>query len=465
MLQKTREWLALILIGFLPLHALLVTVGTKFLEGPGSAPLPVLALWKEALILIILIFAALEWIKTEKQDRALLKVDKFDVCILLLVILSLIVTATTHGNWKLYLFGFKYDFVPLITFVILRRVQWSEGFSRAAINVILTLGGLVAAYGLATLVLSMSFFRALGYSDLHSLYLPDAPLAAFQQIGGGGVRRIQSTLSGPNQLGLWLILPWSFGIVLLFSSWFRAEHPLLHVGAQQSKKQYLIYVLYVALIGAALLFTFSRTAWIAAVAVAITFIVMNHPKHGAIKQLIRLFGAGVMLLIITTIVEPNAVMRLASSKDHLLKPIAAARSIISHPFGEGLGAAGPASNRVSDTCVQLEEGADASWASDRPDLCVFVGEEQVQPIECECTCPRVTENWYLQMGVEMGVLGFILYLVLTLVVLMKLAASSAVFLPFLGISIAGLLLHSWEVSAVAYTLWLLAATQLTKKTD
>ncbi|KKW38368.1 MAG: hypothetical protein UY85_C0034G0010 [Candidatus Peribacteria bacterium GW2011_GWB1_54_5] len=445
MLQRVREQVALLLIGLLPLHAFLVTVGTKMLEGPGHAPLPVLALWKEILLLVILLLATAEF-SVQKQRR--IRFDRLDACILVLLALSLLVTALTHGNWKLYLFGFKYDFIPLIAFLVLRRVSWSTWFQRAAVAVIMTVGGMVALYGLATLALPMSFFRALGYSDLHSLYLPGGPLAAFQQVGGAGVRRIQSTLSGPNQLGLWLLLPWSFCLVRL-----SLKKPLKHIRV----------LLLLSAVGRALLFTFSRTAWLAALVIAVVFAIKVMPGQRAGKHLIQLFGAGVILLVVATIISPTTVVRFASSRDHLLKPLAAAQSVFAHPFGQGLGIAGPASNRVSDACVFLEAGADTGWAADRPDLCVFVGGEQMQPADRACSCPFVTENWYLQTGVEMGLLGFVIFLTLIILVLLQLTAVPAVFLPFLGISVAGLFLHAWEESAVAYTLWMLVAAQIQQK--
>ena len=463
MLQRTREHLALILIGLLPLHALFVTVGTRLLTGPGHAPLTTLALWKEIVLFAILGMAAVEWTQQKEKHRKI-RLDRLDICILILLGLSVFVTALTHGDWRLYLFGFKYDFVPLIVFLILRRVPWSEWFSNTAITVIVALGGVVALYGLATLALPMSFFRALGYSDLHSLYLPGSPLAAFQQVGGAGIRRIQSTFSGPNQLGLWLILPWSFCIVRFFSNWFRVEHPLLHPGPEDEERRMCgFYGSFLIIIGLAILFTFSRTAWLAALVVAVIFIVKTMPERRVGKHLLRLFGVGVMLLILVTIVAPTTVVRLTSSRDHIIKPLIAMNSIAQHQFGQGLGTAGPASNRVSDPCVFLEEGSDASWAADRPSLCVFVGSNQVQPPGRACNCPYVTENWYLQMGVEMGVIGFAVYLALIIFILLRLASFSTIFLPFLGISIAGLLLHAWEGSAVAYTLWILTAVQIGKR--
>ena len=60
MLSIFRERLTIALIALLPLHALLVTVLTKVIAGAGHAPLPVLALWKEALLGIILLIALWE---------------------------------------------------------------------------------------------------------------------------------------------------------------------------------------------------------------------------------------------------------------------------------------------------------------------------------------------------------------------------------------------------------------------
>jgi O-antigen ligase len=100
-----------------------------------------------------------------------------------------------------------------------------------------------------------------------------------------------------------------------------------------------------------------------------------------------------------------------------------------------------------------------------PELCVFLGDKQVQPTDRTCSCPFLPENWYLQIGVELGWIGFLLYLGLVVILLLKIFRSSqltahSLFLAFLGISIAGLFLHSWEDAAIAYALWLLIAAAL-----
>jgi hypothetical protein len=117
----------------------------------------------------------------------------------------------------------------------------------------------------------------------------------------------------------------------------------------------------------------------------------------------------------------------------------------------------------------LETGEDASWALNHADLCVFVGSKKVQPLDRECKCPFLPENWYLQIGVELGVIGFVLYITL-IVLIVRLFVSrfslsplhTAVTFAFLGVSIAALFLHAWEESATAYSVLVISAMTLFK---
>ncbi|MDD5026684.1 MAG: O-antigen ligase family protein [Candidatus Peribacteraceae bacterium] len=450
MLQRLRERLTLILIALLPLHALLVTVGTKLIAGPGHAPLTALALWKEGVLVFILALAMVE-VALSLRRASSFRLDVMDLLILALIILGIVVTAFTHQDWKLAVLGFKYDFLPLVAFFVLRRATWSEGFLDTACKVLLAAGAVTAAYGLTTLLLPREFFLWLGYGDAHSLYFPDQPLASFQLIAETGIRRIQSTFSGPNQFGLWLLIP--LAIILTQLKNLKGRHT-------SSLRLFGLFVF----LGGALFFSFSRSAWIGAAVMTLVAL------HGALPRRIfwRSFAAlmlvGVVVAAAGIALSPKALGRLSSSRGHLTRPLEAVHVIIAHPFGLGLGTAGPASNRVSETCVMLRPQDDPAWAKSQPTLCVFLGTTQVQPADHICRCPFHPENWYLQIGVEFGVLGFILFIALVIVILRRLGKEhtdiSFIFLAFLAISIAAFFLHAWEDAAIASTLWILTAVSV-----
>lgn len=445
MLMTIRERLTLILLALLPFHAFAVTVLTRFTLGPGHSPFPALALWKEALLAVILLCALIEMIALWRKALAW---DHIDLLIVALIVVGLTVSAFTHGDMKLTLLGFKYDFIPLIAFLILRRVPWSEQFPETIRRIILVVGGVVAGYGLVSFILPQQFFTAIGYSDLHSLYLPDAPIAAFQQIGASGLRRIQSVMSGPNQLGLWLLLPWTLGLLNVLKG-----------------EKLMQWVMYFVLIDVALFLTFSRSAWIAACMIVAVVLLRDMGTPMVRKFIIGAIGVAGVILIGMAFVAPEIFLRQESTRDHLLRPLQAISLIQSQPLGYGLGTAGPASNRTSDPCVYLPDGSDVSWAIPHPELCVFLDDRQVQPSDRECNCPVLPENWYLQIGVETGILGFVLFVMLIILVLRHAFTNRDEFgqviaLSFLGVSIAALFLHAWEDSAVAFTLWILLANRL-----
>lgn len=445
--------MTLLLVALLPLHALLVTVLTRILLGPGHAPMTSLALWKEGALCIIVALALLEVL------RRRIIIDAIDLLIVALSFVALCVTALTHGDWLLAAYGVKYDLLALWVFLILRRASWSADFCRRLPLVVLWVGCAIAAYAILTLFLPATFFTWLGYSDAHSLYLPHQPLAAFQFIADGSVRRLQGTMSGPNQLGIWLLLPWAIAC---------AEC------AHASRRRTATVAAYLLLL--ALFLTFSRGAWIAAAAIGLTAVVRSLlARYGGIALWPRWVrwglggGLGIVLVcgVLAAVLFPDHILRRASSSAHIERPLEAIARIAAQPLGGGLGSAGPASHRVSDACVFLPAGADASWATDRPSLCVFVGAVQVQPLGAACRCAFLPENWYLQIGVEAGIAGLLLFCLLVLAVFERLWAvadgahlAEVALLGFLGIGIVALVLHAWEDAAVAYTAWLLVAVAL-----
>jgi len=468
MIRTVRERLTILLLALLPFHALLVTAGTKLIAGPGHAPLAVLALWKEFLLGIIVLLVVLEWMskKWKVESGKRFTFDAIDTLIIALLVLSAVVTVMMRVDVKTALYGFKYDFLPLVAFLVARRVVWSERFLSLVGHILLVVGCVVATYGIVGFLLPQKFFLWLGYSSVHSLYFADGPLAAFQQIGDTSLRRIQSSMSGPNQLGLWLLIPWCVVLVRLL------------------KERRWILLLPLGLIGLALLLSFSRSAFLGGFVATLVMLRIGLPPRIGKKVFLGFLTGCVALGIVLVLLFPQVFWRLGSTRGHLTRPILAMQEVLRNPLGQGLGMAGPASTHLRDTCVFLRAQDDPAWAKNIPKLCVFVGGVKVQPADRECVCPNLPENWYIQIGVEMGVIGFVLFLLLVSLLLRRLGSGkwkvqkhsasskplstsllsteyfslrSAVFLSFLALSIAALFLHAWEDSAVAYTVWLLMA--------
>lgn len=437
-MQRMRELLVLALLGFLPFHAFFVTVGTKLIAGPGHAPMAMLAVWKEAMLAGILLIAVCEMVRSLRRIR----LDLLDLAVIGLFCLAAL--AASRSSFPALLLGFKYDLLPLVAFLMLRRVPWSGAFTTGLTRVLLVVGTIVAAYGIVTYFLPMSFFTALGYSAGHSLYMPDGPLAAFQQIGGSAIRRMQGPMSGPNQLGLWLLIPWSIGIVHGLRQTVGRPWPV--VGTM--------------IVGAAIFLTFSRAAWVGAALILIGAVTLSLPRARTLRMIGGFCGVACIGILMLSVFLPSVLLRAQSNRGHWQRPLEALRIMRDQPLGRGLGAAGPASNRLKEPCVFLEPGADAAWAKESPALCVFVGNTQVQPAGRTCDCPLLPENWYLQIGVELGILGMLLFIALTIVVLKYVSEQPATFLIFLAVSVAALFLHAWEDPAVAYTTWIFLAGAL-----
>jgi hypothetical protein len=464
LLARWRESLTLIFIALLPMHAVAVTVFTDMLRGAGTAPLVGLALWKEALLAGILFLAVSEIIRV--RDTRVWSLDALDWCILLSIALGVYVSFGAESSFtslseenRRFLLGFKYDFLPLSAFFLLRRVSWSSSFRQSSAWILVAAGAIFSLVGLVALHLPMSFFMALGYSDLHSLYLPHAPLAAFQMVEGTDLRRLQSVMSGPNQFGLWLLLPIA-----------AALHIFVEAFLQKRKVRSLGAFLSLCLCLVALYYTYSRAAWIGASCIgAVLFLRFLHLRvKSVVGRSIVITSVGVVactVVFVGFLVAPDIFLRPQSMLGHVQKPLEAITLMREHPFGIGLGTAGPASNHFSSTCVFFDLGADISWAAERTDICVFVGGVQRIPVGKACDCPLLTENWYLQWGVEMGWLGLVLSVLLAFFVLRKLPFNHYPLLTFLGISLAALFLHAWEDAAVAYTVWVLMSAAVSVNGD
>ncbi len=239
--------------------------------------------------------------------------------------------------------------------------------------------------------------------------------------------RYMSTLRGANPLGAYLLLPISALVVLLVKyprSWNWTKGLLL-VGAL-----------------AMLFFSFSRSAWIGAVLSILTAIgIAYRPTHW--RHFKPVLAAGLAALILVAVgltlaldrnasfqnillhTQDNSAVKTTSNGDHAAALTRGINDLGQQPLGRGPGTAGPASQYNNH---QL----------------------------------RIAEDYYLQIGQELGWPGVILFIAIVAGVayLLWMRRHTTLALTLLaalvGISFVNLLSHAWTDDTLAYLWWGLA---------
>ena len=277
------------------------------------------------------------------------------------------------------------------------------------------------------LVLLGIFEAALGFSQFalqHSVglqvigepYLPAIsasvtatklpPGLARIDIGGGKLVRSYGTFPHPNVLAAFLLLT----LASLFYFWLANTFPWQSWWrrgfADIPKKAFLSYVLHEILLGIGifiialgLLFAFSRTAWLMALALALTFSIFGFLTRVYRRQAVKLFflSLAIVFLLVGSFgvfIFPRAQVSLREpAVTYRLRYDEVALSIIkNHPLGVGIG------NQVIYSVknnIYREFGMTQLW--------------EWQPIH----------NIYLLMASEIGVVGALMFIVFMLTLLIK----------------------------------------------
>jgi O-antigen ligase len=199
-----------------------------------------------------------------------------------------------------------------------------------------------------------------------------------------------------------------------------------------------IYGLVIALTSAGIWISYSRIALIGAVVGAIVTIIIYLPKKQMIMGIfitvavVGATGLGILQLSHTnskvqyyilhqsdTTTDPRA-----STNQHISSFDSGIKVIKDHPLGLGLGTAGPASYHTN------------------------------QPI--------IPESYYLQIAIETGLLGLLLFFTVIIDLTWQLILNrrksyvSGVLGALVGISIVNIVLHGWADATTAIVFWILA---------
>jgi len=401
----------LAIVVLIPFHAFLsVWAGSVF----GHQAL--IQSWKEVLA-VILVALSLGILFRNPQVLQRFRTPLF-FAIGAFVTVALLVTLIARPNLTAAIFGIKTDIEFLALFAVAILVADKIQLVRYT-KVILVTAAIVAGIGiLLSFVLAPDFLKIFGYGP--------GTILPFRLIGpqSFGIRT-PSTLGGPNQFGAFLILPLCMSVVLMIKRWRWWQVPLTLV-----------------LVGG-IVASYSRSAWLGAtIGVLVILLSLVKTKRMLLAIVVALVAIGTTAALVSFSTIKNSDLSYYllhestiaqyssnSTSQHGAASAAALRSLYQHPWGLGLGSAGPAS---------------------------FHG-----------GIANIPENYYLQLALETGIIGLLAFLGIVVILGWRLfqdrhhsLLALALFGALVGLSIENLFLHGWADSSTAFVFWILAGVYI-----
>lgn len=407
--------LASFIIVLVPYHAFL-TVWLSSIFGYYTA----FRLWKEALLLVIAL-AVFYLLLTDKKIRSHTLTRRLVWLViayaLLHVAAGFIALENDSVTLKAVLYGGLVNLRFLVFFLLVwaialrtSRLQnnWRRLLIWPAIGVIIF--GLMQIF-----ILPANFLTNFGYG-------PTTINAVSTVNSNQEYIRISSTLRGPNPLGAYLIIPCTAIFVLI-----------LKAGRKWRLAAMLIGGLVV------LAASFSRSGALGMlVSLSLAFVLMARTRQA--KKYLAYSAAGLVVLSALLVLAIPSSSKLenvilhtdsesaiaSSSNDERLEAIQfGIADVVKDPLGEGPGTAGPASV-YNDNKVQI------------------------------------AENYFLQVGQEVGILGLLLFVLINagLAYLLWLRRAEPLalilFTSLIGLTLVNMLSHAWADDTLAYLWWGLA---------
>lgn len=403
--RRLTPWLTgglAVLLAAVPFHAFVVTVlGAQF------GHQLVFASWKEVLqlgiiagvLLLALLNRNWRWLK-RGANRAFITA----------IVFGILASWIGQGFGISWLAGVKTTILPLVLFMTVQPL--AEYFTDKQLAKLILIPALVVA-GLAIvqfLIVPTDWLMSLGYNA--STILP------YQGVHPGfDAARSFSTLGGPNQLGAYLILPTTWLLARSLSEPTRQSRVISSVG------------FVVVLTGLTL--SFSRSALLGLITSCIVLFALYVPTRWRwlVFVLSALAGYLAWLIIMQVVSMSGSALSsfllrgsLASSgivggdSGHVQSILYGLQGVLDHPFGLGLGSAGPAS---------------------------FFSEH-----------PLLTENWWLQIAFELGIPGLVAVIIGWFYMFkhwhMHLDRLDRIMLAtFSGLAVSSLFLHTFADSTLA----------------
>jgi hypothetical protein len=410
------SWIYLFVLILLPFHAFLTTWAGSTFGG-----IDIWRIWKELIIFAtvpVVAYAAFRNTGYRRWLRSSWMPWMIGAYVLLYILSGLFALMANTVNGPAFIYSLLSNLRFLGFFMLVTAVAaLNPVLRRYAPKAVIITGAVVIAFGLLQLVLPYDFLAHFGYG-------PDT-IPAYHTVDNKlEYQRIQSTLRGPNPLGAYLVVL----IGVLVALWRLSLHPF-------SWK----FWGYMAGAAVVLLYSYSRSAYLGAIVTVAVIVVaaLSTPRFrrymaiGLCAMAVVLVGAVFALrdndVVQNTLFhsDEKSASAMSSNAGRRAALQDGLQNVATEPFGRGPGTAGPASAR-----------------NDEP--------------------ARIAENYFLQIGQEVGWLGMALFLAINISVgrLLWLRRRDWLALGLLaslvGLTVVNIVSHAWADDSLGLLWWGLA---------
>jgi hypothetical protein len=443
-----------------PIQVSLVIFLNQKLGFPAS-----LSLWKECLILILIISMCYQLIA--KNTFSYLK--KPEILFLLAFVILNILTLLSSFVWnkvelKQFLIGYRFEVFWLWLMIIGHfwvkyipdRIQLQNLFGKITSGIMFGLGACLIL-STAALVFGSDYLQLIGYQKITTNVSTDSVSAPICHVIDFGINqcRLASPFASPNHLSSYLLLILSFLIFNLSQTWQNRGNWLQQIMLNSQNPRTRSYLGLSCIVIFCILQTYSRFALLGLILILGGFGIWQLRKKLIwLDKIYTQFTIGFILLIscfaiLVTTFDPSISSRIlppflskpSSSIEHYrltqvnLDILKQKPSILLQGLGQA--SSGPAANYTPDPELVKDFGQlTYKW---------FIPENRIV----------VPENWYLQLVLNGGLIYTLLYLLIVSLPIWNLYSSIhnksnylILALGFMSIILGNFFLHLWENQTV-----------------
>jgi hypothetical protein len=408
--------LVMLIIFLIPFQGFLTVWAAHLIGGHYTA----VRLWDEVLLLLCVI-GTLYLLLTDHKIRFNTLSRRLVQLIFLYIFLNVAWGLIEYHDHVVTLKALGYGLIVNLRYLVFFLVTWSVALRISRLHnhwqkLIIWPAILVIIIGLLEIfILPRGFLSHFGYSK--------STIPAIETINNNSsYQRFPSTLRGANPLGAYLIIPISVMTVL--------------VTRNKKNWQRAFFLLGCVIL---LFWTFSRSAWLGAI-LSMVIIYLTGKLNQKYQKIAIYSGVSLVVIFIGLLIafhntprfqnfvlhtQSHSLSKNSSDGDHLSSLESGIKQVIHEPFGRGPGTAGPAS--------------------------VYNNGKT-----------RIAEDYFLQIGQEVGWLGLLIYIMITIGIgyLLWLRRDEplalSLFASFIGITLVNLFLYAWSDDTLAYIWWGLA---------